>query len=229
MSVLGRLRSLAGGWGGDPAWAHVYTFSVDHPRVGGPAWRVGMGSDLGLLLAAADETGGLPSGSRVLDVPCGSGVALRGVRPGQGIEYVAADLAPAMLARTRRTAERLGVAEQVTLLEADVTALPLPDEHVDRVLSLTGLHCFPDPHSAFAEMVRVLRPGGTLLGSALLTDTGVRFEPARLIGRAAGLLGPMCSADELRSWAADVGLEGFTVRASGALAYFRGVRPTAAA
>ncbi|MDR6174939.1 SAM-dependent methyltransferase [Nocardioides zeae] len=227
--AVGRLRGLAGGWADDPAWAHVYSWSVDHPRVGVPGWRLAVGSDLRLLLAAADETGTLPAGSRVLDVPCGSGVALRGVRPGQGIEYVAADLAPAMLARTQRIAERLGVADQVRLLEADVTALPLPDDHVDRALSLTGLHCFPDPHAAFVEMTRVLRPGGTLLGSAVLTDTGRRWEGVRRVGRASGLIGPMCSSGDLRRWAEDAGLEGFSVRPSGALAYFRGVLAGAAA
>ena len=44
------------------------------------AWRVGIGSDLGRLHAAADEIGRQPDGSAVLDVPCGGGVALRGLR-----------------------------------------------------------------------------------------------------------------------------------------------------
>ena len=54
------------------------------------------------------------------------------------------------------------VGDQVTTVRADVGALPYPDGHVDRVLTLTGLHCFPDPHRAVVEMARVLRPGGAL-------------------------------------------------------------------
>ncbi|MDF9716254.1 methyltransferase domain-containing protein [Nocardioides sp. ChNu-153] len=221
---LRRVRGLLGGWEGDPAWAHVYAWSVDHPGPGAVGWRAAVGSDLQLLLDAADETGTLPAGSRVLDVPCGSGVALRGLRPGQGLEYVAADIAPAMLERTRRTAADLGVADQVTCTEADVAALPFTDASFDRVLSLTGLHCFPDPAAAFAEMARVLRPGGVLLGSALLTDTGLRHEPVRRIGRLAGLLGPMCSSDDVRRWATAHGVPDLELRTSGALAYFRGTR-----
>lgn len=224
MSLARRLRSLAGGWDGDPAWAHVYSFSVDHPSVGSIGWRLGIGSDLGLLLAAADETGSLPAGSAVLDVPSGSGVALRGVRPGQGITYVAADIAPAMLARTRATAERLGVSDQVRTVRADVERLPWEDGSFDRVVTFTGLHCFPDPRAAFAEMVRVLRPGGVLTGSAVLTDTGWRFEALRRVGRAAGLLGPMCSSADLHAWAAQDGVDGLEVTTSGAIAYFRGVK-----
>ena len=44
--AVGRLRGLAGGWADDPAWAHVYSYSVDHPRVGVPGWRLAVGSDL---------------------------------------------------------------------------------------------------------------------------------------------------------------------------------------
>lgn len=220
--ALERARTLAGGWDGDPLWAHVYSFSVDHPRIGSLGWRLGVGSDLGLLLDAANETQTLPAGSRVLDVPCGSGVALRGLKPGQGVAYVAADISREMLARTRRTARRLGVSNQVAAVEADVTRLPWSAGSFDRVVSFTGLHCFPDPRAAFAEMVRVLRPGGVLVGSAMLTDTGLRHEPIRRAGRAAGLLGPMCSSTDLRNWAAAEGLDDVDVRLSGALGYFRG-------
>ena len=63
-----------------------------------------MGSDLSLLHEAAAEIGTLPAGSRVLDVPTGSGVALRGLRPGQGLDVVAADISTTMLDRARAAA-----------------------------------------------------------------------------------------------------------------------------
>ena len=91
-----RLPGL-GGWHEDPLWSYVYPWLVEHDRVGGAAWRAGTGSDLALLRETADEIGTLPRGARVLDVPTGSGVALRGLRPGQGIDYVA-DLALLLLA-----------------------------------------------------------------------------------------------------------------------------------
>ena len=78
------------------------------------------------LYAAADEIGRLPAGSRMLDVPCGGGVALRGLRRGQGVEYVAADIAPAMLDRTVAAAARRGVLDQVRTAEEDLLDLPSP-------------------------------------------------------------------------------------------------------
>jgi SAM-dependent methyltransferase len=211
-------------WEGDPLWAIVYDWTVEHRQVGVLLWKVGVGSDLGLLYEAADEIGRLPAGSRVLDVPCGGGVALRGLRPGQGVHYVAADIAEAMLERTRDAAVERRVDDQVDLVPADVGHLPFPDADFDLVVSFTGLHCFPDPRGAVREMVRVLRPGGVLTGSALFNDTGLRYEPIRLAGRVSGLLGPSADSADVVRWLAADGMHDVTLRTSGAIGYFRAVR-----
>jgi len=112
----------------------------------------------------------------------------------------------------------------VTTVEADVGALPFPDASYDLVVTFTGLHCFPDPALALTEMVRVLRPGGVLTGSAFLNDTGLRYEPARRIGRATHLLGPGCTGEQVTAWLSGLDVHDVTVRTSGALGYFRGVR-----
>ena len=220
---LSRLPGL-GGWSDDPLWAGVYDWTVEHPRLGGLAWAAAIQSDLTLLYDAAAEVGTLPAGARVLDVPCGGGVALRGLRPGQGIEYVAADIAPTMLERTRRAARERGVLDQLVTRVADVADLPFADGSFDLVVSFTGLHCFPDPARAVVEMVRVLRPGGVLSGSAILNDTGLRHEPLRRGGRLAGLLGPGCTGDEVVQWLAAQGVLAPSLHRSGAMGYFRGVK-----
>jgi len=116
------------------------------------------------------------------------------------------------------------VEDQVEVRVADVATLPFPDGDFDLVVSFTGLHCFPEPHRAVTEMVRVLRHGGVLTGSAVLNDTGRRYEPMRRIGRVASLLGPSCTGPELRTWLEDLGVKDLTLRNSGAICYFRGVR-----
>jgi ubiquinone/menaquinone biosynthesis C-methylase UbiE len=213
-----------GGWHEDPLWASFYDWTVDHPRIGGALWRVGIGSELGLLYDAAEEIGRQPAASRILDVPCGGGVALRGLRPGQHASYVAADIAREMLDRTMDAAREHGVEDQVEVRVADVAALPFTDGYFDLVVSFTGLHCFPDPRRAVSEIVRVLRPGGVLTGSAVLNDTGLRYEPMRRVGRAANLLGPSCTGPELREWLEELGVNDLTLQNSGAICYFRGVR-----
>lgn len=223
VEVRTRIPGL-GGWSDDPLWASFYDWTVEHRRVGGLAWRLGVQSDLRRLYDAAAEIGRQPPGARILDIPCGGGVALRGLKPGQGVDYVAADIAQTMLDRTMRAAERRGVADQVQPRIADVGDLPFADGEFDLVVSFTGLHCFPDPARAVAEIVRVLEPGGVLTGSALLNDTGRRHEPLRRVGRLAGLLGPGCTGPQLVSWLEAQRMADVVLERSGAIAYFRGIK-----
>jgi SAM-dependent methyltransferase len=220
-ALRGRLDRVSDVWRADHPWATFYDFMVEHERIGGTLWKVGGGTDLGLLYDAADEVAALPAGSAVLDVPCGGGVALRGLRPGQAVRYVAADISPAMLDRTARNAERRRL-DQVQCVEADVEHLPFADGTFDLVVSFTGLHCFPRPAEAVAEMARVLKDGGVLTGSALLNDNGPRYLPMRLAGRATGLLGPSGTVPELARWLTDAGFGNARIQTSGALTYFRG-------
>ena len=121
-------------------------------------------------------------------------------------------------------AARLGVADQVTPAVVDVGELPFDDGSFDLVVSFTGLHCFPDPHRAIGEMVRVLAPGGAITGSSLFTDTGPRYEPLRRVGTRAGILGPMCTSAEARAWLREAGCDHVDLTLHGGLGYFRATK-----
>jgi SAM-dependent methyltransferase len=64
-----------------------------------------------------------------------------------------------MVAAAGRRAAELGL-RNVELAVADAAALPVPDASVDGVLCRFGLMLLPDPAAGFAEIARVLRPGG---------------------------------------------------------------------
>ena len=217
-----RWRRVSEVWRADHPWAAFYDFVIEHEPVARAGWWVAMGSDVRLLYDAAQEIGRQPDGATVLDVPCGGGVAVRGLRPEQRVRYVAADISPAMLARTAANATARGV-RGVHRVQTDVARLPLATGSVDLCVSFTGLHCFPDPEAAVGELARVLRPGGVLTGSAFLNDTGRRYDAVRRVGRASGLLGGSATRDELATWLG-TGFEEVTLRTSGALVYFRAVR-----
>ncbi len=82
----------------------IYDFAVEHEALARLGGRVLWGADVRPLYAAFGETGRLPPGGAVLDVPCGGGVAFRGVPRGAGLRYVAADLSAFMLGRARAEA-----------------------------------------------------------------------------------------------------------------------------
>jgi SAM-dependent methyltransferase len=212
-------------WAAGHPWSVVYDFFVERESLARVAGRVAFGTDTSLLYEAINATRELPAGSSVLDIPTGGGVALRGLRPGQGIRYVAADISPDMLERAQRVARELGVEDQVEFRTADVERLPFGVGQFDRVISFAGLHCFPRPRVAVLEIARVLRPGGDFTGSVFLTDTGIRYKPAIVAGRAAGVMGPSGSRGDLEAWLRDAGLRNVRIEVSGAIGYFTATKP----
>jgi SAM-dependent methyltransferase len=203
----------------------VYDFFVERESLARVAGRLAFGTDTSLLYDAIASIGELPAGSSVLDIPTGGGVALRGIRPGQGIRYVAADISPDMLERARRVARERGVEDQVEFETADVERLPFGVGEFDMVISFAGLHCFPRPRVAVLEIARVLRGGGDFVGSVFLTGTGIRYVPGIVAGRAAGLMGPSGSRADLEGWLRDAGLRNVRIEVSGAIGYFRATKP----
>jgi SAM-dependent methyltransferase len=102
--------------------------------------------DVGWVLDQA----GLSPGMRVLDVGCGNGLYLRGLRDRQ-VTALGCDLSMGMLR----------AADHPALVSADVTALPLRDGAVDVALAIHMLYHVPDREAAIRELRRVVAPGGT--------------------------------------------------------------------
>ncbi|MBB4859013.1 SAM-dependent methyltransferase [Novosphingobium chloroacetimidivorans] len=98
-------------------------------------------------------------GHTVLDVGCGAGQTILQLadRVGPSGRIIGVDLAPRVLAVARRRTAHL---PQVELLQQDAGALPLASQSLDRVFSRFGTMFFTSPVAAFANMRRMLRPGG---------------------------------------------------------------------
>jgi SAM-dependent methyltransferase len=102
---------------------------------------------------------GIGAGQRVLDVGCGTGVvALAAARTGARVTGI--DLTPELLVRARENAAIAG--EEIDWHEGDAEALPFPDAGFDVVVSQFGHMFAPRPDVVMREMLRVLRPGGTI-------------------------------------------------------------------
>ena len=112
------------------------------------------------------------AGQTVLDAACGTGVVAL-TAAGAGARVTGLDLTPELLARARENAELADL--QVEWHEGDVEQLPFGDAAFDVVLSQYGHIFAPRPDVAIAEMLRVLRPGGTIAFST--------WPPELLVGR----------------------------------------------
>lgn len=98
---------------------------------------------------------------RVLEIACGTGVVTRQLAKTlpASAAFVATDLNPPMLEHARR----LGTARPVAWQQADAMQLPFPDAAFDAVVCQFGVMFLPDRARAYAEVLRVLRPGGHFL------------------------------------------------------------------
>jgi ubiquinone/menaquinone biosynthesis C-methylase UbiE len=156
-------------------------------------------------------------------VPCGGGVALRGLRHGQRVRYVAADISRDMLVRARRQASTAGRVD-IEFTEADIEKMPFTDGEFDLCVCFNGLHCLPNPAAAVREIARCLAPGGRLVGDAVVRGAGIRQDLAFGALRRMGLFGPSGTTDDVQRWLTAAGLRVDRLQRSGAIAHFTATR-----
>ena len=114
--------------------------------------------------------GGNPAATVVLDLGCGTGYFRSGLQARfPAAAYIGLDLAPGMVAYARD-----GAAGESLWLVGDAEALPLAQCSVDLVFSSLAIQWCQRPELLFAELARVLKPGGrcvfTTLGPATLHE-----------------------------------------------------------
>ena len=100
-------------------------------------------------------------GLRVADIGTGTGGMLPFFAEFAG-DIVAVDISKEMLRRARARAKTLGL-DNIEFVKADLHQLPIENASVDAAFATLVLHHAQNPAAALKEMVRILRPGGTLV------------------------------------------------------------------
>jgi arsenite methyltransferase len=131
--------------------------------------------------------GALEPGEDVLDVGCGAGTdtLIAAQMVGRNGSVTGIDMTPAMVAKAERAAAEMGFGH-VTITAGSAEQLPFVDASFDVVISNGVIDLIPDKDAVFAEMARVLRPGGRIQLADVTIQRPVSEEGKRDIDLWAG-------------------------------------------
>jgi ubiquinone/menaquinone biosynthesis C-methylase UbiE len=138
----------------------------------------------------------IKSGTRVLDVACGTGnTAVPAARAGGSVTGV--DIATNLLQEARQRAEAEGL--DINFRDGDAEELPFGDQEFDIVLTMFGAMFAPRPERVAAELVRVCKPGGLIAMANWTPDgfVGKSFQvTAQMVPPPPGIPAPVLWGDE---------------------------------
>jgi ubiquinone/menaquinone biosynthesis C-methylase UbiE len=146
----------------------------------------------------------LSPGEVVLDLGSGGGIDcfLAARRVGPSGRVIGLDMTPDMVKLARRNAKKVG-ASNVEFRYGEIEDMPLPDQSADVIISNCVINLSPDKDAVFAEAFRVLRPGGRLSVSDIVTrgelPQSVRDRLDAWVGCLAGALDESDYVDKIRA------------------------------
>ena len=157
----------------------------------------------------------LKPGQTVLDLGSGGGidVLLSARRVGPSGKAYGLDMTDEMLALANQNKRKAG-AENVEFLKGEIENIPLPDNSVDVIISNCVINLSADKDRVLREAFRVLKPGGGLAVSDVVTRGEIHLEIRRNILLWAGCVAGALDENEYRAKLTAAGFEQIEIQAT---------------
>jgi SAM-dependent methyltransferase len=170
------------------------------------------GSDLGLGCGNPQAIAELRPGETVIDLGSGAGfdcfLAAKRVLPGGSV--IGVDMTASMVTKARGNAKRAGI-QGVEFRLGEIEHLPVADATADVILSNCVINLVPDKKAAFQEAWRVLKPGGRLAISDVVTIAPLPDDLQAQVAALTGCVSGASPADELRALLSEIGFTGVRI------------------
>jgi len=168
-------------------------------------------------LYPSDLLATLPEGESTVSYGCGDPITLASLQPGQTVldlgsgagldcffaakkvgetgHVIGVDMTPEMIERATSSAERLNI-QNVEFRQGYLENLPVESNTVDVIISNCVINLAPDKSKVFAESFRVLKPGGKLAVSDIVTEGPLPEEIKKSLSAWAGCVAGAVEAKE---------------------------------
>ncbi len=155
----------------------------------------------------------LQAGQTVLDLGSGAGLdcLLAAQKVGAEGHVIGVDMTPEMIERARTNAKRVN-ATNVEFRQGYLEDLPVEPNSVDVVISNCVINLSPDKAKVFAEIFRVMKPGGRLAVSDIVTDGELPEEVRTSLSAWAGCVAGAVDAKEYVAMMEAVGFKDISVK-----------------
>jgi SAM-dependent methyltransferase len=174
---------------------------------------VPQGANLGLGCGNPSAIASLKPGESVLDLGSGAGFDcfLAAQEVGETGKVIGVDMTPEMLRKARENASKID-ANNIEFRLGEIEHLPVADESIDVIMSNCVINLSPDKPQVFKESFRVLKPGGRLAISDIVSTASLPEDVRNDLSLIAGCIGGAESIENIERILQDVGFKDIKIQ-----------------